>query len=96
VKIHEVRKIVKKLIETFDLPKCSVTELPNTVRHFGECYDTKRIKIRLKYYKKNRDLSRNTIIDTICHELSHLAHFDHGRDFKRLYNIILSYTLANF
>ena len=34
-------------------------------------------------------------MNTLCHELAHLRHFDHGLRFKAFYRGILEYARAN-
>jgi predicted metal-dependent hydrolase len=57
--------------------------------HYGICYDDGEIRIRLRHAKTGRMLKESSLVDTLCHELAHLAHMNHGLRFRRLYNRIL-------
>lgn len=57
--------------------------------HYGICYEDGVILIRLRHAKTGRLLKESSLVDTLCHELAHLRHFDHGPRFKRLYLKIL-------
>ncbi len=59
-------------------------------RRYGICYLDGTIKIRLFHARTGRPLRYSSLVDTLCHELAHLAHFDHSRRFWRLYERILA------
>jgi len=64
-------------------------ESPRVKRRYGICYSDGTIKIRLFHARTGRPLRYSSLVDTLCHELAHLAHFDHSRRFWRLYERIL-------
>lgn len=64
-------------------------ERDDVVEHYGVCYEDGVIRIRLRHAKTGRLLKESSLVDTLCHELAHLRHFDHSIRFRRLYRRIL-------
>jgi len=62
--------------------------------HYGICYEDGEIRIRLRHARTGRLLKQSSLVDTLCHELAHLRHLDHGPRFKRLYLRILDRARA--
>ena len=56
---------------------------------YGVCYEDGVIRIRLRNATTGRLLKESSLVDTLCHELAHLRHLDHGLRFRRLYQRIL-------
>jgi len=56
---------------------------------YGVCYEDGVIRIRLRHARTGRLLKPSSLVDTLCHELAHLRHLDHGTRFRRLYRRIL-------
>ncbi len=63
-------------------------------RRYGSCHSDGRIKIRLTHARTGRPLKYSSMIDTLCHELAHLKHFNHGPRFKSYYQRILEWARA--
>jgi predicted metal-dependent hydrolase len=61
-------------------------------RRYGICYADGRIAVRLKHVKTGKALKYSSLINTVCHELAHLRHFNHGPRFKAFYFQILDYA----
>jgi hypothetical protein len=61
-------------------------------RRYGVCYDDGSIRIRLRHVRTRNLLKYSSLVDTLCHELAHLRHFDHGSRFELLYQRILGYA----
>ena len=67
-------------------------ERPNVKRRYGICTDDGRIAVRLKHVRTGKSLKYSSLINTLCHELAHLRHFNHGPRFKAFYLQILDYA----
>jgi predicted metal-dependent hydrolase len=61
-------------------------------RHYGITYSDGTIRIRLRHAKTGRPLKYSSLINTVCHELAHLKHFNHGPRFKKYYFKILEWA----
>jgi predicted metal-dependent hydrolase len=61
-------------------------------RHYGICYSDGTIRIRLRHSKTGRALKYSSLVNTVCHELAHLKHFNHGERFKKYYFRLLSWA----
>jgi len=67
-------------------------ERANVKRRYGVCFDDGTIRIRLAHATTGRPLKYSSLVDTLCHELAHLRHFDHGARFKRFYLALLAWA----
>jgi predicted metal-dependent hydrolase len=67
-------------------------ERRNVRRRYGICYADGTIKIRLFHATTGRPLRYSSLVDTLCHELAHLRHFDHGPRFQAFYRRILGHA----
>jgi hypothetical protein len=57
-------------------------ERANVKSRYGICYDDGTIKIRLAHAVSGQPLKYSSLVSTLCHELAHLRHFDHGPQFR--------------
>jgi predicted metal-dependent hydrolase len=57
-------------------------ESPRVKRRYGVCYRDGTIRIRLAHVVTGRPLRYSSLVATLCHELAHLRHFDHGARFR--------------
>jgi predicted metal-dependent hydrolase len=57
-------------------------ESPRVRRRYGACYRDGTIRIRLAHVVTGRPLRYSSLVATLCHELAHLRHFDHGARFR--------------
>jgi hypothetical protein len=88
-----LRRDARTLAAAFRLPLRSVdAERPQVKRRYGICYDDGNIKVRLRHLRTRRLLKYSALIDTLCHELAHLEHFDHGARFQAFYRDMLGYA----
>jgi len=78
------------LASRFDLRFLGIeAERDGVNEHFGICYKDGMIRIRLRHAVTGRLLKESSLVDTLCHELGHLKHFDHSERFWRYYRKIL-------
>lgn len=88
-----LRRHALRLAHSFDLPLRALhAESPRVRRRYGVCYADGTVKIRLRNLRSGELLRESSLVDTLCHELAHLRHFDHGERFERLYRRILEYA----
>ncbi len=64
-------------------------ERANVKRRYGVCFSDGTIRIRLRHAATGRALKYSSLVNTLCHELAHLRHFNHGPHFQALYGQIL-------
>jgi predicted metal-dependent hydrolase len=67
-------------------------ERPRVRRRYGVCYADGRIRIRLRHNATGEPLKYSSLVNTLCHELAHLKHFNHGERFKAFYLRLLEYA----
>ena len=67
-------------------------ERPRVKRRYGVCYADGTIRIRLRHSATGKPLKYSSLVNTLCHELAHLRHFNHGVRFQRFYREILEYA----
>jgi predicted metal-dependent hydrolase len=91
--LERLRKHASTLARAFDLPLRSVdAESLRVRRRYGICFADGRIRIRLHQVRTPELLKYSVMVDTLCHELAHLRHLNHGQRFWRLYRRILGYA----
>ena len=61
-------------------------------RRYGVCYADGSIRIRLRHTLTGRSLKYSSLVNTLCHELAHLRHFNHGLRFRAFYFEMLDYA----
>jgi len=69
-------------------------ERPRVKRRYGVCYADGTIRIRLRHAATGKPLKYSSLVNTLCHELAHLKHFNHGLRFKHFYRQILDHARA--
>jgi predicted metal-dependent hydrolase len=69
-------------------------ERANVKNRYGICYDDGGIRIRLRHSVTGKPLKYSSLVNTLCHELAHLRHFNHGDRFKQFYFQLLEYARA--
>ncbi len=67
-------------------------EKANVKRRYGVCYSDGRIFVRLRHAKTGEALKYSSLVNTVCHEMAHLRHFNHGPRFKAFYLEIVDYA----
>jgi predicted metal-dependent hydrolase len=61
-------------------------------RRYGICFADGSIRIRLRHTLTGRSLKYSSLVNTLCHELAHLRHFNHGLRFRAFYAQLLEYA----
>lgn len=88
-----LRRYAARLSRSFDLPlRVLDPESPRVKRRYGICFDDGTIRIRLRSVESGEILDEALLVDTLCHELAHLKHFDHGEGFWVMYRRIREYA----
>ena len=88
--LEHLRGLAVQLAATFGLRYASIeAEADGVVEHYGICYADGRIRVRLRHAATGRLLKESSLVDTLCHELAHLKHFDHSIRFRRFHGRIL-------
>jgi len=67
-------------------------ERANVKRRYGICYSDGTIKIRLRHVTTGEPLKYSSLVNTLCHELAHLRHFNHGPHFQAFYQRLLRWS----
>jgi hypothetical protein len=83
----------RRIAERFGLRYRSIeAERANVKRRYGVCYSDGSIRIRLRHATSGRPLKYSSLVNTLCHELAHLRHFNHGPRFKAFYLRLLEWA----
>lgn len=91
--IAELERDAARIASVFGLRYRAIEpERPQVKRRLGVCYRDGTIRIRLAHAMTGRPLKYSSLVDTLCHELAHLQHFNHGRRFQALYRRILEHA----
>jgi hypothetical protein len=89
--LARLRAMAAELTAHFRLRAASIdAEADGVVWHYGICYADGRIRIRLRHAKTGRLLKESSLVDTLCHELAHLRHFDHSLRFRGFHERVLA------
>ena len=67
-------------------------ERANVKRRYGVCYSDGTIRIRLRHATSGEPLKYSSLVNTLCHELAHLKHFNHGPRFQTVYAEMLRWA----
>jgi predicted metal-dependent hydrolase len=67
-------------------------ERANVKRRYGICYSDGSIKVRLRHATTGSPLRYSSLVSTLCHELAHLRHFNHGKRFQGFYRALLEWA----
>jgi hypothetical protein len=91
--IDRLRRDGRRIAARFELEYEGIDpENARVKRRYGSCHSDGRIKIRLTHVRTGRPLKYSSMVDTLCHELAHLKHFNHGPRFKAFYFQILDWA----
>jgi predicted metal-dependent hydrolase len=93
--IEQLNVDAERIASHFGLRYASIrAERADVKSRYGVCYSDGAIKIRLRHATTGRPLKYSSMVNTLCHELAHLRHFNHGPRFKAFYFEILDYARA--
>jgi predicted metal-dependent hydrolase len=93
--IELLNRDAERIAGHFGLRYRSITAERVGVRsRYGVCYADGAIKIRLRHATTGRPLKYSSLVNTLCHELAHLRHFNHSPRFKAFYFEILDHARA--
>lgn len=67
-------------------------ERANVKSRYGVCFSDGTIRIRLRHATSGNPLKYSSLVNTLCHELAHLRHFNHGSGFQSFYAEILGWA----
>ncbi len=91
--IDWLRRDGARIASRFGLTYRAIEAERSSVRtHFGICYEDGLIKIRLHHATRGTALKYSSLVNTLCHELAHLKHFDHGDAFQTFYARLLGWA----
>jgi len=68
------------------------SERPGVNGHYGLCTSDGLIRIRLRHATSGRPLKYSSLVNTLCHELAHLKHFNHGPAFQAFNQKLLDWA----
>jgi predicted metal-dependent hydrolase len=91
--LARIRRDARRIAKRFRLRYLDVTTEPLDCRdRYGSCDGDRVIRIRLHKLKDGRFMKYWNLINTLCHEMAHLKHMNHGKDFKELNRSILAWA----
>lgn len=67
-------------------------ESPRVRRRYGVCFRDGTIRIRLAHVVTGQPLRYSSLVATLCHELAHLRHFNHGLRFRSFNQRLLEWA----
>ncbi len=71
------------------------SERPGVNGHYGLCTSDGVIRIRLRHATSGRPLKYSILVSTLCHELAHLKHFNHGPLFRAFNQKLLDWARSD-
>jgi hypothetical protein len=91
--IERLNHDAARIAQRFGLAYASIeAERAGVKRRYGVCFADGRIRIRLRHATTGNPLKYSSLVSTLCHELAHLKHFNHGERFKAFYARILEWA----
>ena len=93
--IERLNRDAAQIARHFGLRYRSITaERTNVKSRYGSCFEDGGIKIRLRHALTGKPLKYSSLVNTLCHELAHLRHFNHGPRFRAFYLRLLAWARA--
>jgi len=93
--MESLNRDAQRIARHFGLRYASIeAERSSVTSRYGICYSDGVIKIRLRHATTGRPLKYSSLVSTLCHELAHLRHFDHGLRFRAFNQEVLAFARA--
>ena len=93
--VESLNRDAERIAARFGLRYRAVrAERASVKSRYGVCYSDGTIQIRLRHAVTGRPLRYSSLVNTLCHELAHLRHFNHGERFRAFYQRILEFARA--
>ena len=91
--IADLEKDAQRICARFGLRyRVLEAERANVKRRYGVCFSDGTIRIRLRHSTTGKPLKYSSLVNTLCHELAHLRHFNHGQRFQGFYGQLLEWA----
>ncbi len=87
-----LRRDAEAIAAPFQLRFTRIGKTRRDAHLYGCCDTDGNIRIRLRSRVTGDLLRYSSLVATLCHELAHLRHFDHGQEFTRLYRKLLEFA----
>lgn len=93
VLLRSLQRDAERIARPFGLRYRSIdAERANVTSRYGVCFSDGAIRIRLRHAVTGQPLKYSSLMNTLCHELAHLRHFNHGPRFKAFYFELLDFA----
>jgi len=91
--IARLNRDAERIAQRFELRYRAIeAERVGVNGHYGICYSDGLIRIRVVHARTGRALKYSSLVNTLCHELAHLRHFNHGPRFRAFYLALLDFA----
>ena len=91
--LERLHRDAERVARRFELRYRSIeAEDARVRRRYGVCYDDGSIRIRLFHAVTGRPLKYSSLVSTLCHELAHVRHMNHGKRFRALHQELLEFA----
>ena len=92
--LRRLRDDARVIGAPFGLVPTTLAAEKDSATHYGICYADGRILVRLRHARTGRTLRYSSLVNTLCHELAHLEHLNHGEGFQALLARVLEHARA--
>jgi hypothetical protein len=89
--MERLRRDATRVARQFEL-RYRAIEAESVRSRYGVCYSDGTIRIRLRHATTRRPLKYSSLVNTLCHELAHIRHFNHGPRFRAFYEQLLDWA----
>ena len=93
VLIARLNRDAERIAQRFELRYRAIeAERLGVNGHYGICYSDGLIRLRLVHATTGKLLKYSSLVNTLCHELAHLRHFNHGPRFRAFHQALLDFS----